>query len=118
MLTFIGIILLVIVVAAIIWVSVLKTEKRDVLSPRVILFQEVYDFFKNSGYLNVCGKTNYKYSTYRLKLLINNEELANLNINEKWKAKKINGVGAKVYELITHLVERYKNLDNIPIAEL
>ena len=69
---------------------------------------DVYLYFKGNGYLKECQKGNYKFSASRLKVLIKNEELYGVNINHLEAATIVNGVGKKVYDLIKHLVTKYK----------
>ena len=69
---------------------------------------DVYLYFKGNGYLKECQKGNYKFSASRLKVLIKNEELYGVNINHPEAATIVNGVGKKVYDLIKHLIIKYK----------
>ena len=69
---------------------------------------DVYLYFKGNGYLKECQKGNYKFSASRLKVLIKNEELYGVNINHPEAATIVNGVGKKVYDLIKHLITKYK----------
>ena len=73
-----------------------------------ITLGDVYLYFKGNGYLKECQKGNYKFSASRLKVLIKNEELHGVNINHPEAATIVNGVGEKVYDLIKHLVTKYK----------
>ena len=69
---------------------------------------DVYLYFKGNGYLKECQKGNYKFSASRLKVLIKNEELYGVDINHPEAATIVNGVGEKVYDLIKHLITKYK----------
>ena len=73
-----------------------------------ITLGDVYLYFKGNGYLKECQKGNYKFSASRLKVLIKNEELHGVDINHPEAATIVNGVGEKVYDLIKHLVTKYK----------
>ena len=73
-----------------------------------ITLGDVYLYFKGNGYLKECQKGNYKFSASRLKVLIKNEELYGVNINHPEAATIVNGVGEKVYDLIKHLITKYK----------
>ena len=73
-----------------------------------ITLGDVYLYFKGNGYLKECQKGNYKFSASRLRVLIKNEELHGVDINHPEAATIVNGVGEKVYELIKHLVTKYK----------
>ena len=69
---------------------------------------DVYLYFKGNGYLKECQKGNYKFSASRLKVLIKNEELHRVDINHPEAATLVTGVGEKVYDLIKHLITKYK----------
>lgn len=73
-----------------------------------ITLGDVYLYFKGNGYLKECQKGNYKFSASRLKVLIKNEELYGVDINHPEAATIVNGVGEKVYDLIKHLITKYK----------
>ena len=73
-----------------------------------ITLRDVYLYFKGNGYLKECQKGNYKFSASRLKVLIKNEELYRVDINHPEAAIIVNGVGEKVYDLIKHLITKYK----------
>ena len=73
-----------------------------------ITLGDVYLYFKGNGYLKECQKGNYKFSASRLKVLIKNEELHGVDINHPEAATIVNGVGEKVYDLIKHLITKYK----------
>ena len=73
-----------------------------------ITLGDVYLYFKRNGYLKECQKGDYKFSASRLKVLIKNEELYGISINHPEAATIVNGVGEKVYDLIKHLVTKYK----------
>ena len=73
-----------------------------------ITLGDVYLYFKGNGYLKECQKGNYKFSASRLRVLIKNEELHGVDINHPEAATIVNGVGEKVYDLIKHLVTKYK----------
>ena len=69
---------------------------------------DVYLYFKENGYLKECQKGNFKFSASRLKVLIKHPELYDVDINNLEAATTVGGVGNKVYELIKHLVTKYK----------
>ena len=69
---------------------------------------DVYLYFKGNGYLKECQKGNFKFSASRLKVLIKHPELYDVDINNLEAATTVGGVGNKVYELIKHLVTKYK----------
>ena len=73
-----------------------------------ITLGDVYFYFKRNGYLKECQKGDYKFSASRLRVLIKNEELYRISINHPEAAITVNGVGKKVYDLIKHLVTKYK----------
>ena len=73
-----------------------------------ITLGDVYLYFKRNGYLKECQKGNYKFSASRLRVLIKNEELYGISINHPEAATIVNGVGEKVYDLIKHLITKYK----------
>lgn len=74
----------------------------------VYLFKDVYDYFKETGYLNLCREYNYKFSTQRLEKIMKKEpELRMVNIDFIDECKQIPGVGKKVFELIQHLVIKF-----------
>ena len=73
-----------------------------------ITLGDVYLYFKENGYLKECQKGNYKFSASRLKVLIKNEELYGVDINHPEAATIVGGVGNKVYDLIKHLITKYK----------
>ena len=73
-----------------------------------ITLGDVYLYFKGNGYLKECQKGDYKFSASRLRVLIKNEELYGISINHPEAAITVNGVGKKVYDLIKHLVTKYK----------
>ena len=73
-----------------------------------ITLGDVYLYFKENGYLKECQKGNYKFSASRLKVLIKNEELYGVDINHPEAATIVTGVGEKVYDLIKHLIAKYK----------
>ena len=73
-----------------------------------ITLGDVYLYFKENGYLKECQKGNYKFSASRLKVLIKNEELYGVDINHPEAATLVTGVGEKVYDLIKHLIAKYK----------
>ena len=73
-----------------------------------ITLGDVYLYFKGNGYLKECQRGNYKFSASRLKVLIKNEELYGVDINHPEAATIVNGVGEKVYDLIKHLITKYK----------
>lgn len=73
-----------------------------------ITLGDVYLYFKRSGYLKECQKGDYKFSASRLRVLIKNEELYGISINHPEAAITVNGVGKKVYDLIKHLITKYK----------
>ena len=83
-----------------------------------ITLGDVYLYFKRNGYLKECQKGNYKFSASRLKVLIKNEELHGLDINHLEAATIVNGVGKKVYDLIKHLVTKYKEENAINFQSL
>ena len=80
-------------------------EKVDEQS---ITLGDVYLYFKRNGYLKECQKGDYKFSASRLRVLIKNEELYGVDINHPEAATIVNGVGKKVYDLIKHLITKYK----------
>ena len=69
---------------------------------------DVYLYFKRNGYLKECQKGDYKFSASRLRVLIKNEELYGISINHPEAATIVSGVGVKVYDLIKHLITKYK----------
>ena len=69
---------------------------------------DVYLYFKGNGYLKECQKGNFKFSASRLKVLIKHPELYDVDINNLEAATTVGGVGNKVYDLIKHLVTKYK----------
>lgn len=73
-----------------------------------ITLRDVYLYFKRNGYLKECQKGDYKFSASRLRVLIKNEELYGISINHPEAAITVNGVGKKVYDLIKHLITKYK----------
>ena len=73
-----------------------------------ITLGDVYLYFKRNGYLKECQKGDYKFSASRLMVLIKNEELYGISINHPEAAITVNGVGKKVYDLIKHLITKYK----------
>ena len=73
-----------------------------------ITLGDVYLYFKRNGYLKECQKGDYKFSASRLRVLIKNEELYGISINHPEAATIVNGVGVKVYDLIKHLITKYK----------
>ena len=73
-----------------------------------ITLGDVYLYFKRTGYLKECQKGDYKFSASRLRVLIKNEELYGISINHPEAAITVNGVGKKVYDLIKHLITKYK----------
>ena len=89
-----------------------KVEYEEVeyeeVDEQSITLGDVYLYFKGNGYLKECQKGNYKFSASRLKVLIKNEELYGVNINHPEAATIVNGVGKKVYDLIKHLITKYK----------
>lgn len=90
-------------------VNVPEVEFEEIESnQKPITVGDVYLYFKGNGYLKECQKGNYKFSASRLKVLIKNEELHGVDINHPEAATIVNGVGEKVYDLIKHLVTKYK----------
>ena len=73
-----------------------------------ITLGDVYIYFKRNGYLKECQKGDYKFSASRLRVLIKNEELYGISINHPEAATIVSGVGVKVYDLIKHLITKYK----------
>ena len=73
-----------------------------------ITLGDVYLYFKGNGYLKECQKGDYKFSASRLRVLIKNEELYGISINHPEAATIVSGVGVKVYDLIKHLITKYK----------
>ena len=73
-----------------------------------ITLGDVYLYFKRNGYLKECQKGDYKFSASRLRVLIKNEELYGISINHPEAATIVSGVGVKVYDLIKHLITKYK----------
>ena len=73
-----------------------------------ITIGDVYLYFKGNGYLKECQKENYKFSASRLKVLIKHPELHDVTIDNLEAATMVSGVGEKVYDLIKHLVTKYK----------
>ena len=73
-----------------------------------ITLGDVYLYFKGNGYLKECQKENYKFSASRLKVLIKHPELHDVTIDNLEAATMVSGVGEKVYDLIKHLVTKYK----------
>ena len=73
-----------------------------------ITLGDVYLYFEENGYLKECQEENYKFSTPRLKILIKNEKLHRVDINHPEAATLVTGVGEKVYDLIKHLIAKYK----------
>ena len=73
-----------------------------------ITLGDVYLYFKRNGYLKECQKGDYKFSASRLRVLIKNEELYGISINHPEAATIVSGVGEKVYDLIKHLITKYK----------
>lgn len=69
---------------------------------------DVYLYFKGNSYLKECQKGNFKFSASRLKVLIKHPELHDVTINNLEAATTVGGVGNKVYDLIKHLVTKYK----------
>ena len=69
---------------------------------------DVYLYFKENGYLKECQKENYKFSASRLKVLIKHPELHDVTLDNLEAATRVSGVGEKVYDLIKHLVTKYK----------
>ena len=84
-----------------------EVEYEEVEEESIIL-GDVYLYFKRNGYLKECQKGNYKFSASRLRVLIKNEELYGISINHPEAAITVNGVGEKVYDLIKHLITKYK----------
>ena len=82
--------------------------KYEEVDEQSITLGDVYLYFKGNGYLKECQKGNYKFSASRLKVLIKNEELYGVDINHPEAATIVNGVGEKVYDLIKHLITKYK----------
>ncbi len=92
-----------------IYQNVPEVEFEEIESnQKPITVGDVYLYFKGNGYLKECQKGNYKFSASRLKVLIKNEELHGVDINHPEAATIVNGVGEKVYDLIKHLVTKYK----------
>ena len=73
-----------------------------------ITLGDVYLYFKGNGYLKECQKENYKFSASRLKVLIKHPELHDVTVDNLEAATMVSGVGEKVYDLIKHLVTKYK----------
>ena len=87
--------------------------KYEEVDEQSITLGDVYLYFKGNGYLKECQKGNYKFSASRLKVLIKNEELYGVDINHPEAATIVNGVGEKVYDLIKHLITKYKEENTI-----
>ena len=90
-----------------IYKDVYEVEYEEVDEESITL-GDVYLYFKGNGYLKECQKGNYKFSASRLRVLIKNEELYGVDINHPEAATIVNGVGEKVYDLIKHLITKYK----------
>ena len=73
-----------------------------------ITLGDVYLYFKGNGYLKECQKENYKFSASRLKVLIKHPELHDVTIDNLEAATMVSSMGEKVYDLIKHLVTKYK----------
>ena len=84
-----------------------KVENKEV-DEQPITLGDVYLYFEENGYLKECQEENYKFSTPRLKILIKNEKLHRVDINHPEAATLVTGVGEKVYDLIKHLIAKYK----------
>ena len=98
-------IILVVIASSLLLVKGIKKRNKE---SRKIVIQDVWDYFKENGYLKECQKGNYKFSTSRLRVLIKNEELHGISINHPEEATLVPGVGEKVYDLIKHLITKYK----------
>ena len=89
--------------------GVTEVEFEEIESnQKPITVGDVYLYFKGNGYLKECQKGNFKFSASRLKVLIKHPELYDVDINNLEAATTVGGVGNKVYELIKHLVTKYK----------
>ena len=84
-----------------------EVEYKEV-DEQSITLGDVYLYFKGNGYLKECQKGDYKFSASRLRVLIKNEELYGISINHPEAATIVSGVGVKVYDLIKHLITKYK----------
>lgn len=99
------------IILVVIAVSLLliKGLKRRAKESREIVFQDVWDYFKENGFLKECQKGGYKFSTSKLKNLMKyNLTLSQLNIEDIEDVDLIDGVGPKVKDLIQMLVTKYR----------
>lgn len=90
-----------------IYKNVDKVENKEV-DEQPITLGDVYLYFEENGYLKECQEENYKFSAPRLKILIKNEKLHRVDINHPEAATLVTGVGEKMYDLIKHLIAKYK----------
>lgn len=102
-------ILLIILVVIIFSLLLIKgIKKRDKESHKIVI-QDVWDYFKENGFLKECQKGGYKFSTSKLKNLMKyNLTLSQLSIEDIEDVDLIDGVGPKVKDLIQMLVTKYK----------
>ena len=86
-----------------------KKQKLESVEPNeTVVFGKVYNFYKNNGYLDVCKKNGFKFSSQRLdKIMSRSQILPSLAIQDIKTAKDVPDVGTKVYQLIDHLVTKY-----------
>ena len=99
-------IILVVIASSLLLVKGIKKRNKE---SRKIVIQDVWDYFKENGFLKECQKGGYKFSTSKLKNLMKyNLTLSQLSIEDIEDVDLIAGVGPKVKDLIQMLVTRYK----------
>ena len=102
-------ILPIILVAIAFSLLLVKGIKKRNKESRKIVIQDVWDYFKENGFLKECQKGGYKFSTSKLKNLMKyNLTLSQLSIEDIEDVDLIDGVGPKVKDLIQMLVTKYK----------
>ena len=102
-------ILPIILVAIAFSLLLVKGIKKRNKESRKIVIQDVWDYFKETGFLKECQKGGYKFSTSKLKNLMKYSlTLSQLSIEDIEDVDLIDGVGPKVKDLIQMLVTKYK----------
>ena len=99
-------IILVVIASSLLLVKGIKKRNKE---SRKIVIQDVWDYFKENGFLKECQKGGYKFSTSKLKNLMKyNLTLSQLSIDDIEDVDLVDGVGPKVKDLIQMLVTKYK----------
>lgn len=99
-------IILVVIAFSLLLIKGIKKRNKE---SRKIVIQDVWDYFKENGFLKECQKGGYKFSTSKLKNLMKYSlTLSQLSIEDIEDVDLIDGVGPKVKDLIQMLVTKYK----------